>query len=318
MKIGGPGKRIMSGAGWCGLLAAGFFACTNAKYQIIDEKDNRGPQNLGGPSQEITDTFRADKYRPLEIFFAVDTSSSLIEERQKLEDNMRSFISSFSPAGFPSVRINIIGDSTTYDPQNCPRTNNFQFPSDLSGVRMIDLCIGSYNMISRLTQYFHSTTPPELMAGAGIEVIMITDDNGQGVGNLAKDFNPKFGDQTIRVSAVAGIPNVTKPTSQCRVAMYGLEAIALTEETGGKAYDICNPDWSALMQDMAKDIQKANAFYTLKGPIDTTKGVTVSVNGTIVPRSSYEIDSTQRSLTFDASYPLPMNASIQVTYSITP
>ena len=311
-----PGKKALRIAGLAGVMMMGFVACHNARYQIINDKRKATPQNIVGNSKDMTDLFHANIYGPLEIFFAVDTSSSLIQERQMLQNNMKSFIKSFSDTGFETVRINIIGDSSTYDAKDCPRTNNFTFPADVGNLRRIEKCIGSYNMISRMTEYFHGTPAPELMKDALVEVIMVSDDNGEGKGNLAADFDPKLADRTIRVSGVVGVPDVTKPTSQCRVAMYGLEAIKLAGSTGGTVYDICNPDWSKLLSNISSDIQKANAGYALKGPIDPAKPIVVSVNGAILPSTSYAIDTTRYFLTFTPGYQLPLNATIEVKYAI--
>jgi hypothetical protein len=294
-------------------FAAIGVSCSRAEYEVIQPAVDGNPRELLR-SKLARDTFTANSYSPLEILFAVDTSSSLKREREWLQENMKKFIDSFSGDGFKGVHITVLGDSSlSTDTDECPRTNEFEFPPSVGNVTRVGKCVSSYNAISRLQEYYHRLSP-NLAPEASLEAIIISDDDGKGVGNLAKDFDPMVGSRKVRVSAIVGIPDVTVPNADCRLAHYGEEHIALAESTNGQTYDICNKDWSALIKSISSEIRTTNHGYNLTSRVDPTKEYSVTVNGEPLAKEYYSIDPERSFLIIKDGYPIPNGAKIEVIY----
>jgi hypothetical protein len=188
-----------------------------------------------------------------EIIIALDTSISMRNKISMIQRNINGIIQFFS--GFPNIGFSIIGSNN-----NCSETHII-YPFNPS-IKRFDACIGSHNAISRVNAMLQATAFP---AAANIEIIIISDDNGGGFGNLAIDFKPVIAvGQRVRVSSVIGV-NMRQvnhgplycfslPTI-CTYDAVGLEYIRLSQMTGAGAYNICNSNWAPLVEDILRNIR---------------------------------------------------------------
>ena len=86
---------------------------------------------------------------------------------------------------------------------------------------------------------------PILQKGIRTEVIIVTDDNGQGKGNLADDFVNHYNGKPIRVHAIVGYVK-SATNGRCHIRATGEEYKKVAEQTGGLVLNICAEDWNDL------------------------------------------------------------------------
>jgi hypothetical protein len=113
-------------------------------------------------------------------------------------------------------------------------------------------------------------TPMAFRKEAALEVVVISDDNGSGTGNLAIDFDPN---KTLKATfnAIIGLPT-SVPSDTCDLSGVGMEYITLATASKGSMLDICSADWSALITRLSTDMVKRSVTFALsKKPADPSK-----------------------------------------------
>ena len=160
--------------------------------------------NCDGESPDCVETFLVgtdNQIRPVDIVWAIDTSGSMSEEIQTVEDNINSFASTLAASG-SSTRLHLIADRGTGTFNICvapPLGGNacadnapqfYQYDTNGTGVSMAH----SNNALGRIMQQ-SPTWIPRLQTGSHIAFIVTTDDNGD---------DTSFTETALNLSAVGG------------------------------------------------------------------------------------------------------------------
>lgn len=185
--------------------------------------------------------------RDTEIIFVLDNSVSMADKMGYIQRNIQGFINFFRP--FPNVSFSIVGD-------NCFCGEPFiPFPFTLVENRF-RACVNSHNAISRINDALASRT---VSANTHTEIIIISDDNGFGVGNRSENFQFRHVD-SVNISAIIGVEKSSIATASlklcfdtflgCRYDAVGYEYIKLAMMTRSGVYDICNKNWTPILLDI--------------------------------------------------------------------
>lgn len=147
---------------------------------------------------------------------------------------------------------------------------------------------------------------------------MLTDDDATGItaakfGPYLKDNVSKLG--AVRVSGFVGLANSAQ-SSTCRVAGIGQSYIALAADpaVGGMIADICNSNWTGLLNELASQVKnhagKSNVV-TLSGKPSNASSLVVKVDGQSFTTFIFEAPSK---VILDASKLTPVPHKVEVSY----
>lgn len=278
-----------------------------------------GPEsdlNEGGDeaiTQEFRGTAITDK-RVVDVVFAVDTSGSMSEEKQTLEMNMAKFMETLATqAKLLDFRVFFIGQ-------------NFVFPAGNEKITKIDYAVGSRDALLILQSFFAGVipTPVALRPEALKEIVVVTDDNAQGDGGAAfKNFintNPLLAGKT-RLNGFVGLPTSIQ-SATCQLANFGQDYITLSmdPELGGLVQDICLPDWSKLLKNLADRIilSVPSAIFTLEQAADPNQKIIIAVDGKEVEKGTAKYDPEFNSIVFAPGHEPPAGAVVSVTFTPLP
>lgn len=270
--------------------------------------------------------FTAAKANLVDVVVGVDTSGSMVEEMQSIEQNMQTFLTGLNRPDL-DAKVTVVAKVSKKQSENDPMGMGkvFNFPTGLPAERFatVDQYIHSNDAIGILTKFFSGTYgfPLPLRDGAPVEMIIISDDNGsneailgnQSTGNLAAEFVGPAG-KALTAHAIVGV-TTDNSNPNCQVTRVGTEFQTLATKTGGLILDICQTDWSALLKKVSDAIVSRNSGYVLENQPAMDQAITVKVNGAVVPSSNYTVDVASKSLKFADSYELPLGAEIEITYS---
>lgn len=209
----------------------------------------------------------------VDVVFGIDTSASMDDEIIAVQNNLQKMISTLNDGKLDS-RIHLLLDRILMVPAG----------SDPAKIAFVQQRIDSGDAISRLNALFAGmytaayrnidgtlqATPMAFRKDAALEVVVITDDNGAGTGNLAVDFDPN---KTLKATfnAIIGLPTSVE-SDTCSLSNIGLEYITLATASKGSMLDICAADWSALITRLSTDMVKRSVTFALsKKPADPKK-----------------------------------------------
>lgn len=155
--------------------------------------------------------------------------------------------------------------------------------------------------------------PLELRSEANLEVIIVTDDNGRGANNLAKDFASIPGKNTI-VNAIVGLAKGLSPTNpKCSIPNVGTEHMTLAQQTGGQVFDLCEKDWNLLLKKLSESVIKNSVKpMILKHAPAAAEKIEVKLDGVAIPSSGFEIGADGRSVIF--KMPIEKQGKIIISY----
>lgn len=196
---------------------------------------------------------------PVDIIWVVDSSGSMSQENQLVQDNMNAFAQSIVTTGV-DYRVILIGSSsyiTVSDPLG----------SDANRFLHIDETVGSKNAFEVVSSSF-SQYASFLRTNSIVHVVIVTDDNSQKKWNwFQSKMVPKLG-RNFYFHAVASPPPPAgvecsvfdfDPDPRCKcegangkAAAAGIEYYDLARVTSGTTFSICESDWSPLFTSVLK------------------------------------------------------------------
>ena len=297
----------------CGNEAASFRGgnssptslSNDAKARVLNNSSEDGPNENG----EFSEAFYAGEFskpKPVDIVLAMDTSLSMRQERQALEQNIESFLEDLRSANL-DVRITAIGNP-----------NQFQFPSDInpSEFAIYPQYIDSYNAIEVTNSFLEAAHKPlQLRDDAHLEIIFFSDDNASGANRLAKDFKyPR--DRSTTINAVVGLTKgKSDVNSECNIANIGTEYMKLADQTAGRILDLCSPNWSDLLHELSDSIILTESrIFNLSFTPDKFHPIVVYKNGSPLSERDFKIYPSSRQL--EITTDLTKDDEIVVDYKV--
>ena len=244
-----------------------------------DEGDSQGENRGDGPDSDdgddgaICGTLSARAHaslRPVDIIWVIDSSPSMDDEIAIIQDNLNAFTARIGASGL-DYRVVLIA-AEEFTPTNgrdyfgvcippplsgapgCPDTDSERYLHVREGVHSADALS---KLLATRPQYAHFLRP-----GAGLHIVVVTDDD-QGRGADVDDFFAAgFGDSVYVHSIVdevgrpAGCGPFGDPCS-CGDAR-GQTYIDLSEETGGVVVSVCSEDWAPIFASLEARVRQGN------------------------------------------------------------
>lgn len=252
----------------------------------------------------------------VDVVFGVDISGSMNDEILAVQNNLQKMLTTLN-SGNIDARVHLILDR---DLAFAPGLD----PNKIAHVRQR---IGSHDAISRLNLLFSGAmatsyrnldgtiqaTPMAFRKNASLELVVISDDNAAGAGNLAADFDPS---KTLKATfnAIVGLAS-SVPSDSCRLAAVGSEYLALAQASKGSILDICSVDWSNLITRLSNDMIKRNLSFTLaKKPADLAS-IVVTLDKKKLAAADWVYDAKTNSLSLNRSAAAKDGSDLLIQYT---
>lgn len=245
-------------------------ACMEQEFHSPDTDPNimHDYQELSDPDS-VEERFYNPAERPVNMIFSIDRSGSMGNDQQKLWDNMDTFISILDEDNI-DYRVAVIStegrfESTAglfraYDGQKfiSPKT---QDPTTAAQA-LLDATAGygedGIDAMYGALEVNYTDNHPFWRAHTPLHLLTISDEpdqsihvRGRGLYNKMKDYEQSNG-APVTYSSVVHLP---EPYSSCdySVSSYsvGTGYIGLTSAMGGILTDICDPDWTESINEIA-------------------------------------------------------------------
>ncbi len=266
--------------------------------------------------------------KPVDIIFVFDESASMLQEKERLKENLSVFLNQIS-SKLNDFKIYFVASESPFTTALTSDPNKFIH---------INKRVGSIDALAILLNLFLGVYPnPVPFREASKQAIIITDDNATGSLTSASFFSTILGLRAINTDGFIEVMNNKLPeikslaingliglnssiTSQwCRIANVGTEyqKLAAMEKYKGVMLDLCKEDWSDLLTRLAVSIQESvfkNEFF-LSHEVDFNQPIQVVVDGMILSPAEYRL--TNNTLVFVGEVP-KNNSSIRVNYHYIP
>ena len=273
----------------------------------------------------------------IDLLIAVDTSGSMKEESAAVQNNLVKIIQTLQTSKLdPMIHLMMssrpVGDKRAPAPMPAATPSVLSADLDPTKIALIDQPIGSHDALGHLTHLLNGdykdkykdikgqplSTAPGLRAGAKIEILVISDDNGTNdqatsVSNLAKDFDVS---NTFKatLSGIVGLPDSAQAAAVCQIAAVGQEYISLATKTGGSLLDICAKDWTVLIDRFSKDVVSRSASILLSQvPIDPAS-IIVNLDGKNLGPESWTYHAAENRVVLKPEVAFESGMSFGVNY----
>lgn len=220
-----------------------------------------------------------------DLIFLVDSSSSMEEERAKLQQNIGSFLSQLdSSYGKLDFQVILVGKDFTF-------SSIKNIPSEIKNSE-----ITGYNSLDYLSGFLVNPGLSKLSLRNGVkkEIIIVSDTNATMRSSVFLDYIKEKGLQNqIGINGIIGLPT-SKQNDWCRIAGPGSAIIDLSKAriTSGIVQDICSSDWNSLLKALADKIVKSNIKLqlALSKPIVEGGKLTVLLNQQPIDSANVSVD----------------------------
>jgi hypothetical protein len=246
--------------------------------------------------------------KPLDMVWVIDNSGSMTDKTTIVRSNLTAFINALDKAS--DMKFLLLSKKGTTGLA-------MSLPSGLDPNRFIqaDKAIGSWDgpaqLISQLNFYISSGTPFFRQDSKKI-IVFVTDDNSKPM--TAADFTAGLAKAGVASgqAGIFGFIGLGKALSPCQAAT-GVEYQTLVSQTGGKAYNICEKDWTQYFSDLKADVlTKLGRSFTMKDTM-VAKIVKVEVDGVAIDASKYSFANGVLMLADDVT--MTEQSSVKVSYT---
>ncbi len=244
-----------------------------------------------------------------DIMFLVDTSGSMSQEKQYLENAIAAFMNDFVNLDLPMHQVYMVGQ-------------DFRFPEtvkDLPNFSTVNARINSTDALYKFLDIVDGDISLDLplRADAPKEVIVVTDDNSALSATAFLDQLSARNINNVSVSGLVGLKaGVNTPT--CTIASVGTvyQQLAVTPDKKGLIQDVCNNNWNALLKNLAKYIisKILQTNYKLDKVVASEENIEVKVDGQLLDRKQYEIDKDKNEIVFSPDYAPKEGVPFSVSY----
>jgi len=278
-----------------------------------DDSDDRNDLEANGVKTETFKGQRDVTREPVDIFFAMDTSSSMNKEKGMLESKMAVFIGQFLAQNDKvDFHIYMVGE-------------DFSFPNtDDSRITLIDTEVDSHNSLVVLMNFFGGgyANPVPIREETKKEIVVVTDDEAKRNSDTAfRQFVSQTPSLTGKVSlnGFVGLPTSAE-NDWCKIDGEGDRYVALAADPAmkGLIQDLCVEDWGQLMTNLADKIlsEKVTVSFKLSKKADPDESIKVSIDGKKVASTSYTYNEDENSIVFSSDEAPDDDAEVVVEYSI--
>jgi hypothetical protein len=253
---------------------------------------------------KVVHTYVGGQFKLVDIAIAFDGSGSMFDKIPKLQQNLHVFVTELAKKGL--------------DAQIVVLAEKFEIPQDLAGVvTHIARPVGSHESIRYLKEFY--TSIKRVRPNSSLEAIAITDDDAAGQGQLAADFATTYYDnRRIRFNGVIETDrrdqNNNVLPSPCKGIKYGAQYDILKKSTGGVIVDICQEDWSILINQIVNNILKLNQSYPLTDTPDESAAISVSIDGKAIPQTEFTVKAADKTIIINNPALLGENAKVEIVY----
>ncbi|MBM4375436.1 MAG: VWA domain-containing protein [Deltaproteobacteria bacterium] len=241
---------------------------------------NYDPSGAGGSGGSCATTEIVGKKAPVDIVFAVDTSSSMSAEIAQVKANINGSFADVLGQGALDYRLVMLATKGTDSLAVCvaPPLGGPNCGSNLPLYRMVPQTVGSTNALSLLLSTYDSENPQHSWSGflrkeATKTFIVVTDDDSAMSASafdtalLAKAPVGMFGDANQRKYVFYGIIGIDKnnPAQKCATAFKnGLVYQSLVALTKGSQFSECEADYGPIFKAIADNVvSKLSCEYSL-------------------------------------------------------
>ncbi len=283
----------------------------------------------------------------VDVLFLMDTSGSMIEEKDAVETKLQEFISKFDDS--LDYHIYVVGSEIGYVgifPDYIPFDINLGDLTDSERVTKIDEPVDSFNAL----QVFYNLiseedSPLVLRQDATLEVVVISDDNPITLeetnfrldhpalleykqlflddiiqfplqsAELIRLLDENFSEKQIHFNGFIGNENSVN-TATCVVQNIGQDYIDLSihEKYTGFTADICSDDWNSKFDDLAFTIIDQNSAqkYALQQVPSKEIKLNLYINDVLIDEENYTISENE--IVFNQSLEPTEGDSIKIIY----
>jgi hypothetical protein len=241
--------------------------CGDGVDQDCDGKD---PQC---PGKGTCETFTFGQHsRPVDIIWGIDQSGSMAGEIAMVRQNMNAFAAHISGQKI-DYRVVVVAKRSGHSRAVCiPQPLAGPSCSDGPRFMQVDQYVDSNDVLEQFMGHM-TTINGFLRKGSLRHFVVVTDDESDVLAQTFDAFlqsRPDFKDYVFH--SVVGL------VDQGCVADQGQQYIALSNQTKGLKFHICNANWQQLFDQLGQNVATANMLYKLtKTPRPGT--VKVTING---------------------------------------
>ena len=222
-----------------------------------------------------------------DIVWFIDTSGSMKQEATWTQGNLNSFAQFIAGA---QIDLHVVLVADGFD---------LCVPPPLAGpacadspiFRHVKVQVGSTNGLEKLIEAYPQYQD-FLRPGATTNFVAVTDDNSKKSASwfttqVKAQQNPGFSDPFV-FHSIVGMG--TFPVTGCLGAAFGgVEYLALSQQTGGATFPVCNTDWSSIFSEIAQAVVETVqpvCLYPLPnpGPLADADASTLYYGGAVVPQ----------------------------------
>jgi hypothetical protein len=261
------------------------------------------------PGKGTCETFTFGQHsRPVDIIWGIDQSGSMSGEIAMVRQSMNAFATYISSQKI-DYRVVLVAKRFGHSRAVCiPQPLAGPNCSDGPRFMQVDQYIDSHDALEQFMTHM-TTIESFLRKGSLRHLVVVTDDESD---TLAQTFHgfvqsrPGFKDYVFH--SVVGLVD-----KGC-VADEGKQYVALSTQTKGLMFHICNADWKKLFDQLGKNVATANMLYKLsKTPRPGT--VKVTINGQLAqPGVDFNYDAAVNQVVL-LKQP-QSGAKIQVCYEV--
>ncbi len=234
---------------------------------------------------------------PDDIIFLVDTSASMAEEKAALEQSFANFLKQLTDLGLNGYNVYMVGQGFNFSADVTTHPNFIPvdqrvFSTDALEV-FLDIVDGKIPL----------TVP--LQSDSRREIVVITDDDSNLDAATFKQELDNRGETLISVNGIIG-QKQGRNTPTCNIRSIGTayQTLAADPATLGVTQDLCSPDWSILLDNLATSFieNMTEPAFPLSHELAPDTFVTVKVNGVDLSNEGFVVDPIRNEVVFQSGY----------------
>lgn len=227
------------------MSAFALTGCSGTEFSstVHDNQQTDNPTVPTNPDRTVVNFSREVNTANVDMIWVVDNSVSMVEEIQIIRENLSEFLLSIedrSKLNFTLITNNKGSHGMTLSPAALAK-----------GYKHIVQRIESRDGLIKLVELLPKMLGTSIRSNSKKVVVVVTDDNSDLSANLfLQAINKFFKLIDFKLFGFVGLDRVQ---SKC-IDNVGTAYIKLALSTGGRAFNICEPDWRPYFEALVKDV----------------------------------------------------------------